>query len=50
MATLHHVCDECGSDFTLRYDESQTEDAPHYCAFCGEMMIDVDENYEDDDE
>ena len=50
MANLHHVCDECGSEFTLKYDEEQTEDSPHFCAFCGEMMVDIEENYEDDDE
>jgi len=50
MAVLHHICNECSSEFTLKYDEEQVEDAPHYCTFCGEMMIDFDENYEDDEE
>jgi len=50
MATLHHICDECGSEFTLKYDEEQTEDSPHYCPFCGEMLIDTDDINEDEDE
>jgi hypothetical protein len=50
MASLHHICDECSSEFTLKYDEEQVEDSPHFCAFCGEMMVDFDENYEDEDE
>lgn len=49
MATLHHICDECGSEFTLKYNEDQTEDSPHYCAFCGEMLIDTEDIGEDDE-
>ena len=50
MATLHHICDECGSDFTLKYDEEQTESDPQNCPFCGEMLIDTDDINEDEDE
>jgi len=50
MVTLHHICDECGSEFTIKYDEDQTEDSPHYCTFCGEMLIDTEDISEDEDE
>lgn len=49
MASLHHNCDACGSEFTIRYDENQCEDDPHFCPFCGEMLVDV-EDVSDDEE
>ncbi len=49
MASLHHICEECSSEFTIRYDDEQTEDSPHFCPFCGEMMVDV-EDFEEEDE
>lgn len=49
MATLHHICDNCGSEFSIKYDEMQCEDDPHFCSFCGEFMVETDE-FEDDDE
>ena len=49
MASLHHICDNCGSEFTIKYDENQAEDSPHYCPFCCEMIVDIDE-IEDEDE
>jgi len=49
MASLHHICDSCGSEFTIRYDESQCEDDPHFCSFCGEMLVDVEDISGDDD-
>ena len=50
MANLHHTCDNCSSEFTIKYDEDQTEDKPSFCPFCAEMIIDVDEYDEYDDE
>jgi hypothetical protein len=40
MVTLNHNCGECSSEFTIKYDEELCEDAPHYCPFCGEYLID----------
>ena len=48
MASIHHTCDNCDSEFTVKYDEESTDDDPHFCPFCGEMLIDIDEV--DDDE
>lgn len=49
MATIHHICDNCGSDFSIKYDEMQCEDDPHFCSFCGEYMVETD-TFEDEDE
>jgi hypothetical protein len=40
MVTLHHNCGECSSEFNIKYDELECEDAPHYCPFCGEYLVD----------
>ena len=48
MVTLHHNCGECSSEFNIKYDELECEDAPHYCPFCGEYL--VDELDSEDDE
>lgn len=49
MTTLHHTCDNCSSEFTIKYDQEQVEDDPHFCSFCGEFMIETD-NLQDEDE
>lgn len=48
MKNLHHVCDNCGSDFTIKYDDTQTESDPLHCPFCAEYIVDSEEV--DDDE
>jgi len=50
MASIKHSCDNCGSNFTIRFDEDQVEDNPSFCPFCAEMFVDIDELEEDDDE
>lgn len=50
MITLHHICDNCSSEFTIKYDETQCESDPLHCPFCSEYMIETDEYGEDDDE
>lgn len=49
MATLHHLCDECGSEFKIKYDENQCESDPQYCSFCGEYIYDLEKVDEDDE-
>lgn len=49
MASLHHVCEACGSEFTIRYDENQCEDDPHFCSFCGEMLVDIEDISNDEE-
>lgn len=50
MASVKYNCDQCGSKFSIKYDEYECEDSPHFCSFCGEMMVDVDEDLNDEDE
>lgn len=49
MMTVNHSCDECGSEFTIKYDQELCEDDPQYCPFCGEMLIEF-ESVDDEDE
>lgn len=45
---LHRICDNCDSEFYLKYDSEQVEDDPSYCPFCGELLIEFE--ITDDDE
>lgn len=49
MNSISHTCDNCDSEFTIKYNEENVADDPHYCPFCAEMIVDVD-NLDDDDE
>jgi predicted nucleic acid-binding Zn-ribbon protein len=48
MATIHHVCDNCDSEFTIKYDVDKCEDDPHFCPFCSEYILENDTEDEDD--
>jgi DNA-directed RNA polymerase subunit RPC12/RpoP len=50
MATLNHVCEDCNSEFTIKYDEDICEDDPIYCPFCSSyILLESDELQDDDD-
>jgi predicted nucleic acid-binding Zn-ribbon protein len=49
MKTINHTCDECDSEFQIRYDVEKCEDSPTFCPFCSSYILDKDE-YVDDDE
>jgi DNA replicative helicase MCM subunit Mcm2 (Cdc46/Mcm family) len=49
MQTIHHICDNCDSDFTVKYDEEYVEDSPQFCPFCGEFLIDFEKIEDEDD-
>ena len=49
MASFKHTCDNCESEFTIKYDEEATESDPQFCPFCAEMIVDVDKLDEDDE-
>ena len=40
MPVLKHTCEVCESSFSINYSDMECEDAPHYCPFCGEYLID----------
>ena len=47
---IHHiVCDDCGADFEIKFDEDEKE--PAYCPFCGADLFwdeEEDESEESD--
>jgi len=47
---LQHECTACGSEFTITYNEMETESDPVHCPFCGEFLLLDDDNFDDDDE
>lgn len=59
MPDLKLVCDNCGSSFSLSYDEDEVSYTPSHCPFCGDFYDneseeldfndDGDEDYLDDD-
>ena len=48
MATVSQTCDNCDSEFTIKYDIDTCDDDPQFCPFCGEMLIEF-ESVEDDE-
>jgi DNA-directed RNA polymerase subunit RPC12/RpoP len=49
MTNLKHTCDNCDSEFTIKYDEENTETDPIHCPFCGEYLIEVEDFDNEDD-
>lgn len=48
MSKLHHTCNNCDSEFTIRYDQENCESDPVYCPFCAEyILIEPDNDSED---
>ena len=45
---IHHECTACGSEFTISYNEMETESEPTNCPFCGEYLLLEDEDFEDE--
>lgn len=50
MKSLHHVCENCGSDFVIKYDDTLCESDPLHCPFCAEYIVDPEEVSDEDDE
>lgn len=52
MIKLQHECSACSSQFSISYNEMNTETDPTYCPFCGEYLILEQEDFdeEEDDE
>ncbi len=49
--TLSIICENCDSEYTVRYQQLMVSGSPQYCAFCGEIIEDArddgDDDYED---
>jgi len=50
MANLHHTCDDCNSEFTIKYNEEACDDDPIYCPFCSEYILLDSENIPEEDD
>lgn len=50
MRILQHLCDECNSGFTLKYNEEIVESDPLHCPFCGTYILELEDKDDDDDE
>lgn len=40
MINLTHICDDCDSEYTIRYDAEKCESDPQMCPFCGSYILD----------
>jgi hypothetical protein len=49
MPTLHHHCDECDSEFNLKYDIEKCDSDPTFCPFCGEYILENDDDFVEDE-
>lgn len=52
MPDLKLVCDNCGSSFSLSYDDEEVSYSPSHCPFCGDYYDNENEelDFNDDDE
>lgn len=48
MKSLKHKCEECDSEFTIQYDEMICEDAPAFCPFCSEFLLEDNTEFKDE--
>jgi len=45
--TLHHNCEDCGSEFAIHYNEFEVEADPINCPFCAAYLIELDEEFDE---
>lgn len=50
MTKITHECENCGSKFSITYDEDECESDPISCPFCQEYLFLDDDEVSDDDE
>jgi len=43
------ICEECDSEYTIKYARNMVSGAPVYCTFCGEAMDVADSEADDYD-
>ena len=48
MINLKHTCESCDSEFSINYDDMKCEDAPSFCPFCGEFLLEDNTEFEDE--
>lgn len=47
--TLTIICENCDSEYTIKFVKTTVAGDPCHCAFCGEQIVEADE-HEDEDE
>lgn len=54
MTKENLVCEECGSIYSLEYDDEDVNYSPSHCPFCGEFIWesneDLKEEYDEDED
>lgn len=40
IVTITETCDECGKEYTIKFDFDETEEDPGFCPFCGHTAED----------
>ena len=43
------TCDNCDSMYTVTFKEEDTTGYPEYCPFCGESIVEDEDDYEPND-
>lgn len=38
LKTASFCCDDCGSEYSVQYDEEEMLDGPEFCPFCGASL------------
>ena len=49
IVTITETCDECGKEYTIKFDFDETEEDPGFCPFCGHTAEDYILVSEEDD-
>lgn len=50
MPDVKIVCDNCGSSFSLSYEEDEVSYSPSHCSFCGDFFDSTNEELDFDDD
>jgi len=48
MKIINHYCEECDSEFTIKYDEEQCESDPLHCPFCSSYLFEIETKNDED--
>ena len=47
--TLNLICENCDSEYTVKYAKHAVASNPIYCAFCGDVIDDIRDDPDDED-
>lgn len=46
--TVENYCEKCGSEYMVTYDPENNIDEPSFCAFCAELIVDDELDFDED--